>query len=66
MRVPGEQQIVAVGHELVDDPWFRRVQDGEPKVGASVSGPGDLIVTIAVDVRVVYAGHLDIEVASGL
>ena len=54
---------VAVRGEPVHDPRLRRVHDTEPQVGCGVSGPGDVVVPVPLDVRVVYPAHLDVQVA---
>ena len=39
------------------------MHDAEPQVGGRVGRAGDLLVAVALDVRVVHAGDLDVEVA---
>src|SRR5215467_12412287 len=62
MGVAGQQQVITVGGEPVEHPGLGRVQHAEPQVGRGVGGPGDLVVAVPLDVRVVDAGHLDVQV----
>src|SRR5882724_6113455 len=62
--VAGQQQLEAVGGELVQHGGLGRVQDAQVQVGRRVGRAGDAVVTVAVDVGVVHAGDLDVQVAS--
>jgi hypothetical protein len=57
--VAGDDRVVAVGGELVEDAEVRRVRDGEPDVGARVGGAGDPRQVVERQVRVVDPGERD-------
>src|ERR1700722_8060176 len=60
--VPGQQQVEAVGGELVEYRGLRRVQDAQAQVGGRVGDTGDLAVPVPGDMGVVHAGHFDVAI----
>ena len=65
VRVPGQQQVVAVGREQVHHRGLGGVQHAEPEVGGRVGRSCDRVVAVPVGVRVVHPGQGDIEAAGG-
>ena len=57
--VPAQQQVVAVGGEPVEHPGLGGVRQPDPDVGGRVGRPGDLVVAVPLEVRVVDAGEGD-------
>ena len=55
MGMPGQQEVVAIGGELVEHPWLRRMQDSDAKIRGWVRGAGHLCVAIKLAVRVIHA-----------
>lgn len=53
MGVAGEGDLIPISLELLQNTWFRGVQQGDGKVGINVGGTGDLGVVIEVVVWVV-------------
>ena len=62
VSMPGEQQVIAVSGKPVQYCGLWRVQHAKPQVRARIGGSGDLVVAVTVDMRVVYAPYLDVEV----
>src|SRR5260370_17823888 len=54
-----QQQVITVVAEPVHDRGLGGVQQPEPQVGRWIGGPGDLVVPVAADMRVVPPGDLD-------
>ena len=59
MGVTGKDEVGAVGCHAIDDAKVRRMRDTQSKVGVSIEFSGDIVVTVASDVRVVDPSDID-------
>ena len=65
MGVPGEQEFVAVGGELVKQSGLWGMHDADAKVGGRVGLARHLLVAIPLDMGVVHPGQRDVQSADG-
>ena len=59
MGMPGHDQLITIGGEPVEHPGVGRMRDTQAQVRPRVGRPGDGVVAIPAQVRVVDAGGRD-------